>query len=86
MVKFVRAFVKCMCCIDIALNTSKDVLMCCSNGRSWSLFVITVLFVLFQGVLLDGEGGIKCWCREAHATQRPETARVSVCLPNLEKF
>ena len=33
-----------------------------------------------------GEGGIKCWFRGAYAAQRPKTARVSVCFPNLENF
>ena len=86
MIKFVRAFVKCACLIDVTLETDKDALLYYSNGRSRSLSVITVFFFLFQGVLLDEEGGIKCWFQEAYAAQRPKTIQVSLCFPNLEKF
>ena len=86
MIKIVRAFVKCACRIDVALETGKDALVCCSIGRSRSPSVTAAFFVLFRGVSLDGEGGIKCWFQEAYAAQRPETARVSLCFPNLEKF
>lgn len=83
MQKVAAAFVQYASVIVHALETGKDAVVYCKNGRSRSPSVVAAFFILYRGVPL---AELKQWFQEAYPAQRPETARVSSTFPNLERF
>jgi len=81
--KYSQAFVQYACQIAVALETGKDAVVFCKNGRSRSPSVVATFYLIFRGMSLHE---IKKWFSEAYPTQRPDTAKVSSTFPNLEKF
>ena len=81
--KVTELFVQCATAIADILESGKDALIYCKNGRSRSPAVVVAFFIIFRGYELDA---IKGWFNEAYPSQRPETARVSTNFPNFDKY
>ena len=81
--KVTELFVQCATAIADILESGKDALIYCKNGRSRSPAVVAAFFIIFRGYELDA---IKGWFNEAYPSQRPETARVSTNFPNFDKY
>lgn len=81
--KFAQAFVQYASAIAVALETGKDAVVYCKNGRSRSPSVVAAFYIIFRGMSLDET---KKWFGEAYPAQRPDTATVSSNFPNLERF
>ena len=80
---FATAFVQNACIMAAALESGKDVIIYCKNGRSRSPCVVAAFYLLFRGFSL---AHIKKWFGEAYPAQRPLTAEKSSVFPNLHKF
>jgi len=81
----VIAFVQYACVIAHTLESGKDILVYCKNGRSRSPNAMAVFFLLFRGYSRDKTEN---WFHEAFPDQRPATSDATKRgnFPNFERF